>query len=399
MKSEYNNKENLRNIYAVLAVVFFIGFVNQYALGYSPEMRRSLVEEPWGLIVRVGQDGSSLQFPITVSDANKPEKLEDVFPVMGTPFKIRLKQYVPDLKWENSVVEKENGGIVANLVFKGAGVEDGILLNSDNPQKNSITSSVGSVELKRIFDPDILEELMQGITNNNAIGTISIKTKDGNVPMEYVANLKEAITLPLSNYKIQILKYIPHYSIDTKTKTVTNISDSPVNPAIKIRINDGEQSYEKWIWSKYPGSPHDENQLDIHIEFNEIHPINKKGYYTIVSANASDSWVLWFDGEKFISEKLKLVKDYPFSNEAYTFNIEKLVDNAAIETYWKNNSDSLSYPALIGEISHGDEEHEFVLELNKPFHDKTSFGRLTLLYKKIMGEKLKNQGVKSARQG
>lgn len=92
MKSGKSNKGNLNNIYAVFAMFFLISFLNQHALGYSPEMRRSLLEEPWELMIQVGQDGSSLQFPIVVADSNKPEKLKDVFPVMGTPFEIRLKQ-------------------------------------------------------------------------------------------------------------------------------------------------------------------------------------------------------------------------------------------------------------------------------------------------------------------
>ena len=99
-------------------------------------------------MIKTAQEGSELYFPITVYDENKPEKLDSILPVMGTPVEVELKQYIPDLKWESSVVEQDSGGIVVSLVIKGREVEQSMLLNSDDPKRQTITSVVGGARTR-----------------------------------------------------------------------------------------------------------------------------------------------------------------------------------------------------------------------------------------------------------
>jgi hypothetical protein len=81
-------------------------------------------------------------------------------------------------------------------------------------------------------------------------------------------------------------------------------------------------------------------------------------------------------------EKAMLGRFYPFADKAYSFSIEQIMDEAIIKTEWKNNSESLLHPAIIATIEQNGPGRQTVLELNKPFHHKTKFGTLVLLYRR-----------------
>ncbi len=259
MKTKVNDRLKKCACMAIILIVFITAF-GEFALGYSEQMRRAFVQGPWELMVATGQKGNDLVFPVTVSDEDKPEKLNSTFPVMGTPLEIRLEQYLPAFKWKNSIEKKAGGGLIAQLIIEGKGLHQEMLLDSTDPARKSITSAIGSIVLKKVRDPNILTKLISGLKSKKAVGIVSVWLKDANSPLEYVANINEAITVAKTKYKLQIEKYLPHYSIDTKTKEVASLSTMPVNPAIKIKLSDDDNSYEKWIWSKIDMSPHDKTE-------------------------------------------------------------------------------------------------------------------------------------------
>ncbi len=162
----------------------------------------SFLTGPWELVVKMDLEGEGFRFPIRVSDENKPHKFSNILPVMGTPIKIRLEEYVPDLKWETTAVQHRGGGIVAKLTVKGKSLEQVIWLSSDEPGRQSISSSLGSVAIRRLYDPNTAETLVRELTHPRAVGILSVWPEDSNQPFEYTAKTKETITIPRTYYKI-----------------------------------------------------------------------------------------------------------------------------------------------------------------------------------------------------
>ena len=109
---------------------------------------------------------SSDLFPVKVDDANKPQKLTDVLPVLGTPVKIRLVQYLPDLNWTTAAVEDPNGEIVVKLTVKGKGMKQDVWLSSDDPAKQSVSSRIGGIELKKLRNGDNIGKILREITED-----------------------------------------------------------------------------------------------------------------------------------------------------------------------------------------------------------------------------------------
>jgi hypothetical protein len=342
----------------------------------------SFLAGPWELVVKMGLEGEGLRFPIRVSDENKPYKFDNVLPVIKTPYKVRLEEYVPDLKWETTAAKHRGGGIVAKLRIKGENLEQFIWLSPDDPARRSISSSVGGVAIRRLHDSKNIENLVRELTHPRAVGILSVWPEDSNQPFEYVAKVKETITIPRSEYKLTVIEYMPHYSIDTKTKKVVNQSEKTINPAVKVTIDDGERTFERWLWAKFRSSPHKETKLPLRMRFTDFDLRGTKGKHILMAAGGAKPWLLFSKKGKKRVEKAILGRFYPFADREYSFSIEKIMDEAIIKTDWKNNSERLLRPAIIATIEQNGTSRQTVLELNKPFHYKTKLGTLVLLYRR-----------------
>ncbi len=368
---------------AIVAIIAATALTNQ-GLAMPAGPNHSFLAGPWELVVKMNLEGEGLRFPIRVSDENKPHKFSNILPVMGTPIKIRLEEYLPDLKWETTAVQHRGGGIVAKLTVKGKALEQVILLSSDEPGRQSISSSIGGVAIRRLYDPNTAETLVRELTHPRAVGILSVWPEDSNRPFEYVAKAKETITIPRSEYKLTVIEYMPHYSIDTRTKKVVNLLEKPINPAVKVAIDDGEKTFERWLWAKFRSSPHKETEtkLPLRMRFTDFDLHGTKGKHILVATYGAKPWLLLSNNRKKRAEKIVLGRSYPFADKEYSFSIENIMDEAIIKTDWKNNSESLLHPAIIATIEQNGTGRQTVLELNKPVHYKTKLGTLVLLYRR-----------------
>jgi hypothetical protein len=223
---------------------------------------------------------------------------------------------------------------------------------------------------------------MRKLTSSKSIGIVSVWGNNPNKPLEYVANTGDTITLPTSDYKLKILEYLPHYSIDTTTKKVTNMSNKPVNPAVKINLDNGNDNYEQWLWSKFPSSPHMKKDLPLRVQFTDFDIGTTPGNYIFVATQGSEPWLFYSkDGRKH-AEKANLKNEYPFAQKIYTFSIEDFSNSAHMNKTWKKGSEELLAPAIIVSIEENETKKQLVLELNKPNHHKSTSGTMALLYRR-----------------
>ena len=371
---------------SVINIIFLViaGFsvFSSRAYGYSPAMRQARLNGPWEIVVQMGMDGSMMRFPVKVANENKATTLDNVLPMMGSPIKIRLMQYLPDLKWETSIVEDPKGGAVVQIKAKGKNFNQDIWLNSADPAKQSISSQVGGIKIVKLHSSEGIEKIMRELTSSKSIGIVSVRGNNTNKPLEYVAKTGETITLPTSDYKLKILEYVPHYSIDTKTKKITNMSNKPVNPAIKMNIDNGNDNYEQWLWSKFPSSPHMKKDLPLRIQFTDFDIGTTSGNYVFVVAQDSEPWLFYNKDGKKHAEKAKLKYEYPFAQKTYTFSIEDFSNSANIKNEWKKGSEELLAPAIIASIEENKTRKQLVLELNKPNHHNSASGTMVFLYRR-----------------
>ncbi len=382
MKSVIKLRVYLRIISICILAIAGLSVFSSRTYGYPEEMRQAMLGGPWEIVVQMGMDGSMMSFPVKVANENKVTILDKVLPMMGSPIKIRLLQYLPDLKWDTSIVDDPKEGAVVQIKAKGVNLNQDIWLSSADTAKQSISSQVGGIKILKLHSPKGLEKIMRELTSRKSIGIVSIWDKDLNKPLEYVINTGDTISLPISDYKLKILDYLPHYSIDTTTRKVTNQSNKPVNPAVKINLDNGKNNYDQWLWSKFPSSPHMKKDLPLRIQFTDFNIGTTPGNYILVATQGSEPWLFYIkDGRKH-AEPAKLKHEYPFTQKAYTFSIEEFAPSAYIKNTWKKGSEELLAPAIITSIEENKTSNQLVLELNKPNHHRSASGTMVLLYRR-----------------
>jgi hypothetical protein len=289
---------------------------------------------------------------------------------------------VPDLKLETNAIKHPGGGIAAKLHITGENLKQDIWLSSGDPARQSISSRIGGVTIKRFLDIDNAEKLIKELTDSRAVGILSIWSENGKKLFECVAKTSEKISIPNSKYKVSVVKYLPHYSIDTESKEVINQSQRPINPAVKVIIDDGRKTHERWLWSKFPSSPHEQPDLPLRIKFTDFDLGKAGGQYILAVANGTKAWLfLSKKGEKRV-ERAVLGSSYPFIDNEYSFSIEEIMDGAIVKTDWANGSQKLLHPAVIATIKQNDTSRQAVLELDKPIHHRIKSGMLVLLYRR-----------------
>jgi hypothetical protein len=197
-----------------------------------------------------------------------------------------------------------------------------------------------------------------------------------------VAKTKEIINIPRSKCKVSIAEYMPHYSIDTETKKVVSQSQKPVNPAVKVIIDDGKKTIERWLWAKFPSSPHEEAELPLRIRFTDFDLHGFKGQHILAVASGTKPWLISSKKGKKSIQRIVLGRPYPFEDKEYSFSIEKIMDEAIVKTDWTNGSERLLNPAVIAAIKQDGTNQQVVLELNKPIHYRIKSGMLVLLYRR-----------------
>jgi hypothetical protein len=368
-------------IYMSVVGIFVLMFSSR-TYGYPPEMRQAMLGGPWEIIVQMGMDGSMMRFPMKVDDINKSTSLNKVLPMMASPIKIRLIQYLPDLKWDTSIVEDPKGGAVVQIKAKGMNLNQDIWLSSADPARQSISSQVGGIRIVKLQSDAAIDKIMKELTSRKTIGIVSVWDKDSNKPFEYIVNTEDIINLPTSDYKLKVLEYVPHFTVDTATKKVTSLSNKPENPAVKINLTNGRDNFSQWLWSKFPSSPHMKQNLPLRIQFTDFDIGNSLGHYILVAKEGSEPWLYYLKaGEKY-AEKAKLKHEYPFAQEMYTFSIEDFAISANIKKSWKNGSEKLRAPAIIARIDENKTSKLKVLELNKPNHHRSASGTMVLLYRR-----------------
>ncbi|MHC4239446.1 MAG: hypothetical protein ACYSUC_06775 [Planctomycetota bacterium] len=352
----------------------------QEALAVGPH--HSFLGGPWELAVQVGRQGQSMRFPIEVTDEEKPENINKLLPIIGTPTGIRLNQYLPDLRWETTIVQDPCGGIVAELEVKGNNLQEQLWLSSDDPSRQSVTSSIGAVEIRRIHDVNAVRNLPAGPAGSKALGILSVTQGSEASPFEHLAEVGGTISMPKSEYSVTVLRYVPHYSMDTETKEVTSLSDKPTNPAILLRVQGDGQKYEQWLWAKFPSFTHTAKERPLSMRFTSFDLSVTQGRYFLVVSPRSGPWLLSSDNGRMRAEQAALDKPYPFANPEYYFTIKRIVDHAMVQTKWSNNSERLLHPAIIATVEEENQKKEVVLELDKPKHQRTQSGTMVLLYRR-----------------
>lgn len=338
------------------------------------------------MVVQMGMGGEALRFPVKVSDESKPQSLNQVLPIIGSPGMLDLRQYYPDLKLDTTAQEQPEGGTVVKLRVEGPKLQQEFWLCGKDEARGSISAPVGKIMLKQLFEPNQLKTMAQALTRDGAIGVLTVETADRKMGWDYALARNRRIEVPAQQTTIEILDFMPHYSIDTETKKVTSLSDKPVNPAIKVKLTRGPETAEQWLWANFPDFAHKEekagNAAPLRLRYQYYDLRGETKTYLILTGGREKPRVIFSEDGNLADQELDAKMAYSLEKD-YSFKVEQVYPRALLKTAWKNGTERLLHPALVAQWRQGNEKQEFLLELNQPHHLKTEKGMMVVLFRRV----------------
>ncbi|MDH4202816.1 MAG: hypothetical protein OEV87_07965 [Phycisphaerae bacterium] len=364
-----------------LIIVLLALSTERMLLAFPRDMVIQNIKGPWELVVSLGTQDAGISFPVEVTDEDKRQRLNKVLPVMGSPLQIKVLEYYPDLKWKSIITEDSKRGAVASIAIAGGGIQQQVDLFADVPEKRAVTASIGGLSFREIHNTSAAQSLLEKMAKKKAAGLLVFWTDPNNPPQEYVVKKGDSFQIPGTSYTADILEYMPHYSIDRETKEVRNYSDQPVNPALKVRLSDRQNTFEQWVWSNFSTPPHSMAKFPMRVEFSDFDTGPSKSRYFIIAGGEAKLWLYYANGNDIQVEEAEMHQAYPFKNKDYTFTLNTVLAHGTLDRELENGSEKLQHPALVVSVESDKGTQEAVVELNQPAHVKTPYGTLILYYR------------------
>jgi hypothetical protein len=80
---------------------------------------------------------------------------------------------------------------------------------------------------------------------------IIVEDKATRKTQEYTVNLNSDLKIPNSNLKVSVGDFLPDFRMDVGT--VTSASNDPNNPAVHVKVFEGNKEvFKGWLYSKFP---------------------------------------------------------------------------------------------------------------------------------------------------
>lgn len=351
-----------------------------------PRNSRHFAQSPNAeLVIRSSTLKKSVIFPVTLPGLNEPENLEKTLPVFATPLKLVLNRYLPALGWKTTVIDKP-GHIVAEISAKGPELKKHFRLDTSGFDRRSSSSPIGTFTLLKISNADRLEHICSKSTEPDCLGLVSVRSEQSGFAFELPAFKDRRFSIPVLDCNLSILRFVPHFNFDTRKKKVTSLSENPVNPAVKVKLDYHGQTLETWLWSKFPSFSHRKEKLPLSMHFTHFN--FKSGNYYILTAFNARPRLIYAKKDRTREKPLAVGKTHNLDENNHSFIIENIYHNAAIKYVWSNSSKkngtaqhTPENPALIVTLKYNDISEQLVLEKNKAEHIKTPYGPVSLLYR------------------
>ncbi len=200
----------------------------------------AMFEGRWTVTLFLGFEGPALEIPIAVSDRDSPRTLNQTFAVPGTALRVALRQYLPDLVWREAAQPKADGGVLVRLALRGPAMNQDIWLDALDPQRQSVSASIGSVGVVPLKDVHTIERMREILSVAGIrLGLLRVWPLEGAPPLEIPLDLEQRNTLTDPGYTIKVMDYMSHYGIHLETGEVFNSPDKADNPALQIEVNTG----------------------------------------------------------------------------------------------------------------------------------------------------------------
>ncbi len=80
---------------------------------------------------------------------------------------------------------------------------------------------------------------------------IIVEDKMAKKSQEFTVNLNSDLKIPDSNLRVSVGEFLPNFRMDVGT--ITSMSNEPNNPAVGIKVYEGDKEiFKGWLYAKFP---------------------------------------------------------------------------------------------------------------------------------------------------
>lgn len=199
---------------------------------------------------------SSVVTPLAIKSPLVEERPNQLIELPAGAPPIRVLQFLPNASMKQNVVPTANGDgrPAVEISIEGPTQSYRRWLVADDPERNRLTSYIGSWRFMSVADRAERDELLKQFeTEFTRDPMLIIARADGSGGHSLVAKVDTVQNLEDLNCKVRVRKFYPDYAMDRTTLIPTNQSDRRRNPAVMLDIEHDGVTEARWIFAKFPG--------------------------------------------------------------------------------------------------------------------------------------------------
>jgi len=277
---------------------------------------------------------ASLDLPASVLEKlEKPHKSGVLTRQLGK-LQVEIEQYLPDSREEQKVLDdnpQPNPAIEVLLAAGGKSSQEWVFAN--DPQ----APHSGMVSFRLVSNDELARLTLKPAASQPATkGTMKIDYQGSTFEIPVEDALNRAVPLGDTGYTVRVRRYLPHARVG-EDRTVTNLSDRPVNPALDVEVSGPAGSEKRFAFARFPEfqSMHSQKQGIEGLSLVYQTEVETTGLETPLEVLASD------DGQMYLryhspegdveSKQLTLGQPAQTSLSGLEFSVLQRFDRARIE--------------------------------------------------------------------
>lgn len=330
---------------------------------------------------------STVEVPIDLASVMAPADLNQVLELPAPHQPVRLRRFLPQAVLEQMVVpakQEAAGQASIDLSIEGPTQSHKRWLMANDPQRNRLVSFIGTWRYMAVADKQERDSLLaQFETELTRVPTLIAEGDDGGAALELPA--KEGAVHKLEKFEatVRVVKFFPHFGVDSKTNQPSNQSAKRINPAVLIEVeHDGKKS-EQWIFAKFPDFAKS-GQPSLPFRVTLDCPPDKKSAapdFTLVTVGLREHEVWIRQAGTSSTKALALDEAVDVAGSQYEFRIARFVPAGRLVEEYRPSRGKGAVSALQVEVAAAaGEDGRAWLELGKQRAVPTASGPILLLF-------------------
>ncbi len=363
-------------------------FCTAQAVGQPPHVaHRPAPPIQYVLRVQAAGDTGSLtrEHVLDLSPSMEPVVLDATVEMPAPWPSPRITRYLSQAVLNQLVVPAEDGkgGPALLLAIEGPKQSYERWLLADDATRNRLVSLIGFWRYMAVADAAQRDELFR-----------QFKSEGGEQPLLTVrrADLRADVPLKIGDAQevaapkctVKIVEFFPHLVLDPTSRRPVNMSNEPVNPAVRVELKAEGEKDERWVFARHPEMNTGGKTLP-QFALSFSYPSQRRATtpdFVLVSVAGAPPELFQRVGDTIETPRPAPDQKITIPESNYTFRIARFIPHARLHEEYEMSLAADARPALRLEIP-GAQPTPVWIELGKKRVITTAGGALTVEFNRI----------------